>query len=477
MRMIDDIADELGIEYVYTYDLGNGLKIRKGEDKKVKDYSISEISSALSHLRGLKEKALVIFLGAASIFNENPDSKASKRVLKNIINEIKEEGLPLMLLFVSTALSIPEDIERETIVMDIPYPSRDEIQGAIQDFVKEHGIQIKEELKTSLLNSLTGLSDSEIDNMLHICLASDNKLNEKSINIIISQKEQIIRKGGFLEFISIKDENNKAGALKKLQDWLADKSKIFKDIGRAKEENVDMPKGVFLFGIPGCGKSLSAKITAGLFDIPLLRLDIGKIMGMYQGQSEENLRQAIKLAESISPSILWIDEIEKALSGATSGGGHEGSETSVRIFGYLLTWMQEKKEPVFVFATANNIQNIPPEFMRKGRFDEIFFIDFPERDSLKEIFDIHLNKRRKELSSQSIDKVVQQIPEQKKYTGADVEAIVVEAIQKAFINKSQVTENELIEVLKNFKPFSETHEKSLKGYYDLVKEHGITIVK
>ena len=253
--------------------------------------------------------------------------------------------------------------------------------------------------------------------------------------------------------------------------------KIFKDIDRAKEENVDMPKGVFLFGIPGCGKSLSAKITAGLFDIPLLRLDIGKIMGMYQGQSEENLRQAIKLAESISPSILWIDEIEKALSGATSGGGSGGSETSVRIFGHLLTWMQEKKKPVFVFATANDIKNIPPEFMRKGRFDEIFFIDFPERDSLKEIFDIHLKNRGKELSNQSIDKVVQQLPEQKKYTGADVEAIVVEAIQKAFIKKSQVTENELIEVLKNFKPFSETHEKSLKGYSDLVKEYGITIVK
>ena len=221
MRMIDGIAKELGIEYVYTYDLGDGLKIIKGKDSKV-EYNRNEISTTLSYLRGLKEKALVIFLGAASIFNANP---ASKRVLKNIINEIKE-GLPLTLLFVSTALSIPEDIERETIVMDIPYPSRDEIQKAIQNFVKEHGIQIKEELKTSLLNSLTGLCDSEIDNMLHICLASYGKLNEESINIIISQKEQIIRKGGFLEFISIKDENNKAGALKKLQDWLADKKNI-----------------------------------------------------------------------------------------------------------------------------------------------------------------------------------------------------------------------------------------------------------
>jgi SpoVK/Ycf46/Vps4 family AAA+-type ATPase len=218
---------------------------------------------------------------------------------------------------------------------------------------------------------------------------------------------------------------------------------------------VDIPKGVLLFGMPGCGKSLAAKYTAKLMGMPLLRLDMGRIMGPYLGQSEENLRKAIKIAESIAPSILWIDEIEKALAGVKGGN----NDTVVRIFGTLLTWMQEKTKPVFVIATANDISGIPPEFLRKGRFDETFFVDFPDKESIKEIFKIHLKKRGKEkfISTIDFDRIVSEMKEG--YAGADIEAIVSEVVERAFLNKKEeITTEDILSVIKSgvIKPISET---------------------
>lgn len=211
-----------------------------------------------------------------------------------------------------------------------------------------------------------------------------------------------------------------------------------------------MPKGVLIVGMPGCGKSLAAKASAKLFEVPLLRLDIGKMFGKYVGESEENMRRALKIAEAVSPCILWVDEIEKAFSGVGDGGG--GNSVTTRLFGNFLTWMQDKESTVFVVATANDISKLPPEFLRKGRFDELFSVDLPNAEERRNIFEIHL-KRRKQFSRE-ID-TIQLIQHSDGFSGADIEAVVKETIENAFIaDKMKITTNDLLNVLDETKSLS-----------------------
>nr|WP_281367796.1 AAA family ATPase [Saccharibacillus deserti] len=211
-----------------------------------------------------------------------------------------------------------------------------------------------------------------------------------------------------------------------------------------------MPKGVLIVGMPGCGKSLAAKATAKLFEVPLLRLDIGKLFGKYVGESEENMRRALKIAEAVSPCILWVDEIEKAFSGVGDGGG--GNSVTTRLFGNFLTWMQDKESTVFVVATANDISKLPPEFLRKGRFDELFAVDLPHAEERRNIFEIHL-KRRKQFNRE-ID-TIRLIQNSEGFSGADIEAVVKETIENAFIeNKPKITTEDLVKVLKETKSIS-----------------------
>ncbi len=216
-----------------------------------------------------------------------------------------------------------------------------------------------------------------------------------------------------------------------------------------------------IVGMPGCGKSLTAKATANLFNVPLLRLDVGKLLGKYVGESEDNMRRAINIAEAISPCILWVDEIEKAFSGVGESGGHE---VTTRLFGYFLTWMQEKTSSVFVVATSNDISKLPPEFLRKGRFDEIFFVDFPNDEERRGIIELHLKKRGK--LNKDIDSI-KLLKETKGYSGADIEAVIKDTIEKSFINdKKIITTEDIISKIKDTKPMSE----SLKDKIDKLKE-------
>jgi len=223
-------------------------------------------------------------------------------------------------------------------------------------------------------------------------LVSSLSVNENTVKDLLSEKKQIIRKTGILEYIDSKVNLEDVGGLATLKKWLHLRSQCFGQI--AQEFGVGTPKGLLLTGVPGCGKSLTAKCVSSSWNMPLLRLDMGKIFQGVVGSSESNIRSALRTAEAISPCILWIDEIEKGLSGS-SGGASDGG-TATRVFGTLLTWMQEETAPVFVFATANNINSLPPELLRKGRFDEIFFVDFPSTLERKKILEIHLKKLKRD---------------------------------------------------------------------------------
>ena len=275
----------------------------------------------------------------------------------------------------------------------------------------------------------------------------------------------MIKKAGILEMVTPKESLEDIGGLENLKDWLQQKEKVLSDMEGAKDFGVDMPKGVLIAGLSGCGKSISAKAAAKLFNIPLLRLDMGRLLGKYIGESESNMRKAIELTEAISPCVLWVDELEKAFAGI--GGEGSGAEVTTRLFGSFLTWLQEKDTPVFVVATANDIMNLPPELLRKGRFDEIFYVGLPKRAEQKTIFEIHIKKRRpNDLSDIQIDKLLEHT---KGFSGADIEGVVRESVEKAFADrKSKLTTDCLLEAIKNTHPLSEimkdTIDKMQKEY-------------
>jgi SpoVK/Ycf46/Vps4 family AAA+-type ATPase len=268
----------------------------------------------------------------------------------------------------------------------------------------------------------------------------------------------MIKKAGILEMIPLKATMADIGGLENLKEWLNRKANVFKNMEKAKDYGVDMPKGVLIAGVPGCGKSLNAKAAANLFEVPLLRLDLGRLMGKYVGESEGNMRNAIALAEAISPCVLWIDELEKAFAGIGGDGG--GAEVTTRLFGNFLTWMQEKESPTFVVATANDITRLPPELMRKGRFDEIFYVGLPNRKEREKIFQIHIGKRRpQDLAAIRISELVDKT---EGFSGADIEGVIKDAVETAFSEgKSKLETKDILTAISNTNSLAEIMKDSL----------------
>ena len=270
--------------------------------------------------------------------------------------------------------------------------------------------------------------------------------------MILQQKKSMVKKSGLLELIDTPASLDSIGGMKALKDYLKNKSRVITDLPKAQEFGVSIPKGVFIVGMPGCGKSLCAKASAALFNTPLLKLDMGSMMGKYVGESEGNLRKAIKIAEAAAPCVLWIDEIEKAFSGV---GGN--NDIMTRMFGYFLSWMQEKKSSVYVIATANNADNLPPELKRKGRFDEIFCVNLPNKEERKKIFEIHIGKTDG-------------------FNGADIEAVVNEAVEKCFIdsldNKGTAFDERLLKnIASNTISISKSCKKQIENMNKAFKEN------
>lgn len=378
-------------------------------------------------------------------------------LLKQIALKISS-GIDCMIIMISPTLTIPRDLEKFITVLEQEYVKEDEITSIIKDFIEENDKTVAPKLIEKLSVALKGLTEMEINNILSLAVSTGGDITQKDLTFIFEQKQQMIMKSGILEMIPLKENIDDIGGLENLKSWLRRKSKVFNNIGRAKEYGVNMPKGLLIAGVPGCGKSLSAKATASLFEVPLLRLDMGRLMGKYVGESESNMRSAIRLAEAISPCVLWIDELEKAFAGI---GSQSGNEVTTRLFGTFLTWMQEKTSPAFVLATANDITKMPPELLRKGRFDEIFFVDLPNAEERKKIFEVHIKKRRpKDLSGIDIPKLVSKT---EGYSGADIEGVVIDGVENAFCDDKDTVTTEYIEkAIKATTSLSEIMKDDLK---------------
>ena len=448
-KEIDTIVKEATKDYqdkaIYEYRAFGAVNF----ETKVKEENITDLYNFLDTLysEGIKTN---VFLLIKNTEEEMKDAKNIAYIKKIAETRYSSPDYNFTIIVISEAETVPKELEKFTSILDIPNMSKDEIEKYILKFSKDNNIKVDEKDIGEVAISLKGLTKLEIDHVLNMIIETKNNISISGRDIIIKEKGQIIKKSSILEIIDFKEKIEDIGGLEGLKEWLKSKAQVFRRLDEAKKFGVDTPKGVLLVGMPGCGKSLAAKASARLFNVPLLRLDIGRLLGKYVGESEHNMRVALKTAESISPCILWIDEIEKAFAGINQDGG--ASDITKRLFGQFLTWLQEKENTVFVVATANDITAFPPEFLRKGRFDEVFFIDFPNEEERERIFEIHLEKRGKLTDDIDINKLAKKT---EGYCVADIEEVVKNAVENIFIleteneEEKEITTQDLLESAKN----------------------------
>lgn len=363
---------------------------------------------------------------------------------------------------VSTVVNVPESLRQYISYLSIDLPKDEEIKELIDAHIKvnrDENFYEREDIN-ELIPSLRGMTAFEIDRTLDMAMSKNGNLTASDRDLINQQKKQMVKNSGLLELVDSNVKISDIGGMTILKEYLENKAKVMKHMTRAQEYAVRVPKGVFIVGMPGCGKSLCAKAAAAEFVAPLLKLDMGSMMGKYVGESEGNLRKAIKIAEAAAPCVLWIDEVEKAFSGV----GGDNSEIVTRMFGYLLGWLQDKTSSVYVIATANNAEKLPPELKRKGRFDEIFCVNLPDKSERKAIFEVHLERiNKKDKISLYVDTETL-AKNTEGFNGADIESVVNETVENAFLaliekNSDEaltITNDMLIKTAKETKSISKT---------------------
>lgn len=422
----------------------------------------------LSDDGNLNRKVLVL-LGAHFFLDDPAVVERLKQIAQKIHRGDAEGGIEdCTVLLISPVVKIPVELESYLTILTMDFLTPEEIKSIIKGFVAENDLPpLQDDFLDELTMTFKGLSETEISNILALSLADDGEINHQDLSLIFEQKQQMIKKSGILDMVTVNESIDDIGGLENLKKWLQRKAEVFKNITKARSFGVDVPKGVLIAGMPGCGKSLNAKAAAKLFGVPLLRMDMGRLMGKFVGESEGNMRRAIALAEASSPCVLWIDELEKAFAGIGGQGG--GAEVTTRLFGNFLTWLQEKDSLAFVVATANNIADLPPELLRKGRFDEIFYVALPNKEEREKIFSIHIRKRRpKDLSSISLSTLVDKT---EGYSGADIEGVVRDSVEDAFASrKAALTTDDIVRAINNTHSLSEIMKDSLDKMSKIYEE-------
>lgn len=380
------------------------------------------------------------------------------RKLKDLYQTLRKTSKSLFLI--SNSVNLPNDLEKEVTVVDIDLPDRVEtekifelvLKSCTQEAVRD---SLSPSMREACINGLLGLGALEMELALRRVLVGKEKIDEETIDALLEEKAQLVRKTGTLDFVRSRVDIDEVGGLENLKEWLYTRRMAFSK--EAKEFGLDTPKGLLLMGISGCGKSLCAKAIATAWGLPLLRLDLNQVYSEAFGSPEESFRRAIKTVEAAAPCVLWIDEME---AGITRSGEKSGDSPTSRIFGYFLTWMQEKQHPVFITATANQIDLLPPEVLRKGRFDEIFFVTLPNRKERREIFRIHLQARGKDPEHFDLDSLAKN---SEGYSGAEIEQAVVSALFESFSKEKDLNDRELIIAASSIVPLSQTMREEISS--------------
>src|SRR3990170_3300593 len=425
-RIVENLCESMGFQF-WSWSVSRGLY--GGEKKKREPMGREKILSAIEE-RILKEEDvnnLFLLKDITGYFNSH-EFLRKFRDLPAISEE--RRSLNTICILSPTLSDIPPELEEDVIILELSLPDYEEIEELVS---KTYGRLIPEKWHSStraiLYKSLQGLSIDNIKRVVRKAISLNNGvLNEGCISYIQDEKQQIIKKQKTLDYYPHKETIEHIGGLDEIKKWFIEREHVFRlNKERVQTLGLDIPKGLLLIGVPGSGKSLCCKALAGIWNLPLLRLDVGRLFGSTVGESEKNIRRCIQLAEAVSPCILWIDEIDKAFGGV---GGYQGdSGTQLRVFGTFVTWLQEKEKPVFVIATANEPKNLPPELWRKGRYDEVFFVDLPSVEEREEIFKIHMESRGQKATPADLREYAQN---SHGYTGAEIEQAVKDSIVSTF---------------------------------------------
>lgn len=402
------------------------------------------------------------------------------RKIRDVAGSLKNAECSKNVVILAPSLVLPNDLQKDITVVDFDLPTLDELKSLLNEMLDMNEgsgilINLDENGKELLCKAAQGLTLQEAENAFARAMVTKGQLTAKELDIILEEKCQVIKKTGILEFINTTVNIDDVGGLENMKKWLSKRNNSW--LGTAqKDYNLPAPKGVLITGVAGCGKSMTAKAMSAMWQLPLLRLDVGKIFSGLVGSSEENMRKAIQTAEAVAPSILWIDEIEKGFGGST-GGEMDGGTTS-RVFGTFLTWMNEKTKPVFVIATANNISRLPAEMLRKGRFDEIFFVDLPTVNERKIIFKLHLEKRLKGSKSKDFavtDDLLNKLANATEgFGGSEIEQVVISALFEAFSENRILETDDLFKVIKNTVPLSTTQSEQILAIREWANERAVS---
>lgn len=460
--LLDSVAKNLRrdlLEWTAT----KGLRAIGGTYKGPPPEETLSPTQALTAIGKLQNPSIVLLKD----FHRWLDEPLTVRALRELGHALKSSFTTVVL--VGPVLKIPEELEKEVSVIDVPLPSKEDLLALLKEIIevvvrnKRAVVELDNTQAEALVTAALGLTLSEAENAFAKAIARDNRLDNDDVKLLLEEKSQVVRKSGLLEYDAAEQRLAEVGGLTHLKKWLARRGNAFTQAARAF--GLPEPKGVLLLGVQGCGKSLTARAIASSWRMPLVRLDMGRIYSGYIGSSEENLRRAIRVVESLSPVVLWVDEIEKALAGTGGGGGDSG--VSARVFGTLLTWLQEKTKPVFVVATANRIEHLPPELLRKGRFDEIFFVDLPTERERADIFGIQLIKRGRAAAQFPLGELAKATPE---FSGAELEQVVISALYDAFADGVELTASHLLAAISDTKPLAVTMAEDVTRLREWAKQ-------
>lgn len=454
VRLDRDPASDL-----VTWDIADGLE-SKAERQLPKAAMPPDVLAKIQEL-ALKEpqrRDLYVLKDFHAFWERDP---AVRRRLRNLAHKLVYTGSSLIVT--TPVRTIPEELGDDAVVVEMPLPEVGALRAEL-DHLVDSTKGVKSALtpagRSRLAQAALGLTAAQARRAFAKAIVRDEVLDDRDIDAVVAEKKAVIRKSEALEFYSADESPEDLGGLEVLKEWLRLRERAFSDA--AREFRLPAPKGMALIGIPGTGKSLTAKMIGGLWRLPLLRLDVGALFGSLVGESEERVRRALRLAETVSPCVLWIDEVEKALA----SGGHDGG-TSERVFGTVLTWMQEKTAPVFVVATANDVSALPPETLRRGRFDEVFFLDLPTEEERREIITVHLRKRGRSPETFDVHRLAKDCDG---FVGAELEQVIVDAMYEAFAQERDITTADIARAATRTVPLSKSQREVIEDLRAWLRE-------
>lgn len=455
-RFVQQLASQHG-KNAYEWSITDGLRSFAGSaDTLNASARTREPLAALNEILQANVDAIYM-LKDFHKFIEAPEITRQLRDLSFILRHTRKT-----VLIVSPVLTLPPELEKSFTVLDMPLPTYDELRELLERTVATAGasrrfrvLLTKPECE-AVVKAAQGLTLVEAENAFAQAIVRDNVLDAQDIEAISSEKRQVIRKSGLLEYYDVSESLTNVGGMDLLKDWLSKRARAF--TAEARQYGLPQPRGLLLMGVQGCGKSLMAKAIAAAWRLPLLRMDMSMIFQSYIGSSEQNMRRALKMAETLAPIVLWIDEIEKALSGM-EGSGSGDSGTTARVVGSFLTWLQEKSGAVFVVATANEVRGLPPELLRKGRFDEVFFVDLPRSRERAEVFQIHLKRFGRDPAAFDMGAMVRAAAG---FSGSEIEQAIISALHDSFFAARELQTADVVASLQETVPLSRTMSEKIE---------------